>query len=185
MEVRILKDLHKTGIKGNMAAFIKNFLSHQTFTVQHGNTSSDIYKQETGVPQGSILSVTLFILKINNITESISTGIEKFLYVDDFAITYSSPNMHTLERQMQNCLNKIKKLTNKNGFQFSKTKTVCIHFYKRRTYHLNPEINIDGHTIPVVQQAKYLGMIFDKLNFKAHIEYLLQKCLKDLNLLKT
>ena len=105
----ILKDLYKTGIKGNMAIFIKNFLSHRTFIVWHRNITSDIYKQETGVPQGSILSVTLFILKINSITEFISTGIEKFLYVDDFAITYSSPNTPTLERQMQNCLNKIKK----------------------------------------------------------------------------
>ena len=75
----IVKDLHKTGIKGNMAAFIKNFLSHRNFTVRHENASSDMHKQETGVPQGSILSVTLFILKINSITESISTGIEKFL----------------------------------------------------------------------------------------------------------
>ena len=151
---RILKDLYKTGIKGNLATSIKNFLSHRTFTVQHGNTSSDIYKQETGVPQGSILSVTLFILKINCITESISTEIEKFLYVDNFAITYSSPNMPTLKRQMQNYLNKIKKWTHENGFKFSKTKTVCIHFCKRRTYHLDPEIDIDSHTITVVQQAK-------------------------------
>ena len=107
----ILKDLHKTRIKGNMAAFIKNFLSHWTFTVWHGNASSDLYKQETGVPQGSILSVIPFILKINSITESISIGIEKFLYVDDFDITYLSPNMPSLERQMQNCLNKIDKWT--------------------------------------------------------------------------
>ena len=86
---------------------------------------------------------------------------------------------------MQNCLNKIEKWTNENGFQFSKTKTVCIHFCKGRTYHLNPEININGHILPVVQQAKYLGIIFDnKLNLKAHIEYLQQNCLKDLNLLK-
>ena len=77
--------------------------------------------------------------------------------------------MPTLERQMQNCLNKIKKWTHENGFQFSKIKTVCIHICKRRTYHLNPEMNIDGHTIPVVQQAKYLGIIFDnKLNSEAH-----------------
>ena len=108
---------------------------------------------------------------------------KKFLYIDDFAITYSSANMSTLERQMQNCLNKVEKWINENGFQFSKTKTVCIPFYKRRTYHLDPEINIDGHTILVVQQAKYIGMIFNnKLNFKVHIEYLLQKCLKDLKL---
>ena len=44
---------------------------------------------------------------------------------------------------------------------------------------------IYGHTIPVVQQAKYFGIIFDnKLNSKAHIEYLLQKYLKDIKLLK-
>ena len=61
----ILKDLHKTGIKGNMATFINFFLSHRTFRVQHGNVRSDLYEQETRVPQRSILSVTLFILKIN------------------------------------------------------------------------------------------------------------------------
>ena len=168
-------------MKGNMAAFIDNFLSHRTFTVQHGNASSDLYKQETRVPQGSILSVTLFILKINCITESFSTGIEKFLYVDDFAITYSSPNMPTLERQMQNCLNKINQwkwlpiLKNKN----------CQHTLLQKT-NISPRLrNIDGHTIPVVQQSKYLGIIFiNKLNFKAHIEYLLQKCLNDLKFLK-
>ena len=77
--------------------------------------------------------------------------------------------MPTLESHMQNCLNKIKKWTNENGSQFSETKTLCIHFCKRRTYHLVPEINIDEHTIPVVQQAKCLGIIFDnKVNFKAH-----------------
>ena len=42
-----------------MATFIKNFLSHGTFTVQHENASTDQYKQETGVPQGSILATIL------------------------------------------------------------------------------------------------------------------------------
>ena len=41
-----------------MATFIKNFLSHRTFRVQHGNVRSDLYEQETVVTQGSILSVT-------------------------------------------------------------------------------------------------------------------------------
>ena len=82
--------------------------------------------------------------------------------------------MPTVERQLENCLNKIEKWTKENSFQFSKTKTVYIHFYKRRTYHFNPELNINGHTIPVVRQTKYLGIIFgNTLNFKAYIEYLL------------
>ena len=57
-----------------MATFIKNFLT-ESLQYDMDTASSDLYKQETGVPQGSILSVTLFILKNNRITESTSTGI--------------------------------------------------------------------------------------------------------------
>ena len=103
----------------NKAAFIKNFLLQRNFTVQHGNASSDIHKQDREVPQDSILSVSLFILKINCITVFINTGIEKFLYVADFAIVYSSPNIPTVEKQLENCLNKIEKWTKENSFQFS------------------------------------------------------------------
>ena len=60
-----------------------------------------------GVPQGSILSVTLFGLQINSIVKCISPEIDGSLYVDDFLICYRSKNMHTIKRQMQQCLNKI------------------------------------------------------------------------------
>ena len=45
-----MKDLHKLGLKGGLPLFIQNFLSDQTFNVQIGNTLSDIFKQEQGVP---------------------------------------------------------------------------------------------------------------------------------------
>ena len=48
--------------------FIQNFLSNRVFRVPLGSVYSDIHGQEMGVPQGSILSVTLFILKINSIS---------------------------------------------------------------------------------------------------------------------
>ena len=47
-----------------------------------------------GVPQGSILSVTLFRIKINNIVKSINPGVDCSLYVDDFVICYRSKNMN-------------------------------------------------------------------------------------------
>ena len=43
----ILKELHKIWITGDMATFVKKFLSHRTFRVQHGNVRSDLYEQET------------------------------------------------------------------------------------------------------------------------------------------
>lgn len=42
--------------------------------------------QEQDVPQGSILSVNLFSIKINNIVKNINTGKDCVLYVDDFSI---------------------------------------------------------------------------------------------------
>ena len=67
----IMKDLHKLDLKDRLPLFIQNFLSDRTFNVRIGNTLSDIFKQEQGVPQGSILSPTLFGIKINDIVKCV------------------------------------------------------------------------------------------------------------------
>ena len=46
-------------------------LTDRSFHGRVGSCLSDTFKQEMGVPQGSILSVTLFILKINGIMKSL------------------------------------------------------------------------------------------------------------------
>ena len=63
----IMNDLHEIGLKGRLPIFVQNFLSNREFKVRVGSTLSEAHNQEQGVPQGSILSVTLFSLKINNI----------------------------------------------------------------------------------------------------------------------
>ena len=55
-------------------------------------------QQEMGVPQGSVLSVTLFNIKINNIVKNINSGTNCVLYVDDFLICYRARNMNHIER---------------------------------------------------------------------------------------
>ena len=59
------------------------------------------------------------------------------------------------------------------------------HFCQQRRLHTDQVLKLYKVIIPVVPQAKFLGVIFDKkLNFKAHIDYLREKCQKSLNLLK-
>ena len=53
-----------------------------------GITLSDLKGQEEGVPQGSILSVTLFSITINNIVKVLNPGVDCSLYVDDILICY-------------------------------------------------------------------------------------------------
>ena len=86
----IMNDLHDFGIRGRLAYFISAFFNERQFRVRVGNTFLNPHEQEMGVPKGSILSVTFFSVKINNIVKSVCPGVECFLYVDNFCICYRS-----------------------------------------------------------------------------------------------
>ena len=93
--------------------------------------------------------------------------------------------MRTIERHLQQCINRIEDWATNNGFKFSKSKTQCVHFCKLRRIHHDPVLYLYGSPIPVVEHSKFLGVIFDrKLSFIPHIRYIKAKCLKALNLMK-
>ena len=181
----IMKDIHKLGLRGRLPTFIESFLADRTLQVRVGSTLSDFYDQEQGVPQGGVLSTTLFNIKINDIVKCLDNLTDCSLYVDNFCICFRSKSMRTIERHLQQNLNKIEHWANNNGFKFSKSKTQCVHFCQLRKQHEDPVLTLYGSPIPVVQEYKYLGLIFDKkLSFIPHIKYLKAKCLKSLNILK-
>ena len=132
-----------------------------------------------GVPQGSILSVTLFSVKINSIAQCLEPGVDCSLYVDDFQICYRSSNMSIMERQMQLCLNKLQQWATDNVFRFSKTKTLCMHICQKSCLHLDPQLFLDKSPIPVVEETTFLGVIFDsKLSFIPHLKYVKKNFLR-------
>ena len=162
----ILKDLFDMGLKGRLPTFISNFLSDREFKVRVNSTLSDPFEQEMGVPQGSILSVTLFSIKINSLAQVLKDNIDGSLYVDDFLICYRGKNMNNIERQLQLCLNRIEKWAMENGFKFSTAKTVGMHFCNKRKMHPDPELTLYNNPIKIVKETTFLGLIFDsKLNF--------------------
>ena len=122
-----MKDLGDLDIKGRLPQFI-DFLSKRKFRNRLDSTLSDVKNQEEGIPQGSILSVTLFNVKISNVIKELSSGIDGSLYVDGFMICFKSKYIHIIEQKRQQGLKKISRWATVNGFRFSKTKTKCVHF---------------------------------------------------------
>ena len=80
--------MHESELRGHLPVFVENFMRDREFNVRIGTTMSDNFIQEMGVPQGSIISPTLFNLKINSITKCLLQNIDPSLYVDDFLISY-------------------------------------------------------------------------------------------------
>ena len=131
---------------------------------------SDYYDQEQGVPQGGVLSTTLFNIKINDIVKCLGNLTDCSLYVDEFCICYRSKSMGTIERQLQQNLNKIDNLATSNCFKFSKSKTQCVHFCQLYKQHVDPVLHLYGSPILDVEESKFLGILFDRnLSFISHI----------------
>lgn len=80
---RAINQLAEWGLSGNILHFLKNFLSGRTFEVIIGNHLSSTRKEETGVPQGSVIAVTLFLVAMNGIFIRLPAGIFILVYADD------------------------------------------------------------------------------------------------------
>ena len=60
--------------------------------------------------------------------------------------------MRTIERHLQQNLNKIEHWATNNGLKFSKSKTQCVHFCQLRKQNDDPVLTLYGTPIPVVQE---------------------------------
>ena len=179
-----VKDFKNLGLEGGMPIFIQNFLQDRRFRVRMGEVLYEVKQQDMGLLQGSVLYVTLFCIKNNNIVININSGTNCALYVDDFLICYRERNTNYKERQLQICLYKLHKWITDNGLKFSKEKTKCVYFCNQWKLHLDPVVKAAPTEIPIVEHYKYLGIIFDrKPSFNPHIKYLRTKCYKTIQLL--
>ena len=82
-------------IRGNTLNWFMNYLSNRYRFVYINNTSSSFLRIECGVPQGSILGPTLFLLCINNLPR-VSTKLNFLLYADDTNILYENSDTKTM-----------------------------------------------------------------------------------------
>ncbi|KAG8176634.1 hypothetical protein JTE90_028616 [Oedothorax gibbosus] len=148
MEVRNSERPLPSWFSWQFTSLHQNLLKTRVFQVRVGSTLSRDFYQREGVPQGSVLSVMLFILKINGIVEQLPPAVKGTLFVDDFQISCASTNMSTVERQLQIAIRKITGWTNNNGFVISNQKTICMHFCRKRELHPDPEIILNGVALP-------------------------------------
>ena len=181
----ILSSLSAIDLIGNLPKYIQNFLSNRLMKIKVSNTLSDPFPQHEGVPQGSVLSCTLFAIAINNLPSQMPPYIETSLYVDDFAIFTSSHNLRSAERRTQLAINTANAWATSHGFIFSTQKTVCMHFHRKRGIFPPLDLYLKQNQIPAVTETRFLGLTLDsKLSWIPHLKALRMKTSKQLDILK-
>ena len=119
------------------------------------------------------------------ITSVIPPEIMHTLFVDDLSISFAASRMAVAERKIQLTVDKILLWAEKQGFKFSITKPVVLHFCRIRRMHPDPDIFLNGQRISCVDKTRFLGLIFDRrLSWMPYLKDLKNRCIKALEIFK-
>ena len=157
-----------------LSAWISNYLDDRNQSVVINGCSSHSLPISAGVPQGSVLGPTLFLMFINDITSTCRNPL--YLFADDntlFRVIRSDETLESATTELQNDLNSLAQWTDDWNARFNPTKCeVLLITRKHFTEPLKP-LKIYDQQIPVVNSLRLLGMrINSTLCFDEHIQNL-------------
>ena len=95
----LLHNLRSYGIPGQLFGLISSFLSNRQLRVVLGGKSSQEYPVNAGVPQGSILDPTLFLLHNNDLPDDVICNIA--IYADDATLYSKRDQVFDLRQQLE------------------------------------------------------------------------------------
>ena len=149
------------GVKGLEYEWFSDYLSDRSQVVYHNKALSNKNTVTIGVPQGSVLGPTLFMLFINDISQNSGTGICN-LYADDVIVYCHGSTVHEVNVNLQDCVSQLTAWYNNNklSINIGKSETMLVSS-GRRIISDYLDITINGENLKSVQCANYLGMKLD------------------------
>ena len=150
---RLLQKIKALGIDGEIYAWIKNWLLGRLQRVVLNGVNSRWIPVTSGVPQGSVLGPLLFLIYINDIDESISSGILKF--ADDTKL-YATVATKKEVAQLKEDLIHICNWSQEWLMLFNNDKCKVMHMGVRNT---SVEYYMNGIKLEDIEEEQDLGII--------------------------
>lgn len=179
----LAEKLYSYNIPQNMLNWITSYLDQRLMYVQYANSVSDDFLVESGVPQGSHLGPTLFLLFINDIIEVAGQNVFISLFADDVKIAKTIRN--TADRiVLQEAIDRLKIWCELNELDLNLNKCSVLSLSRRNVIAYN-NYHYGAHIFENVKEQKDLGVIMDsKLSFTTHINGICSKANSALGFLK-
>ena len=181
----LYKKLDEASLPPRMLEVLKQYLVNRTVRAKLGDVLSAPRTLTRGVPQGGVLSPTLFNIVMANLPCQVNNDINMSIFADDIAIWSCSRTnaIRSLEHKMSNAVKVIDKYLVECGLSISLNKTVRMTIGQKRIHDV--EVILRDNIIHSVKQYKFLGVIIDKaLNWGPQIDDIVNRSKKVTNALK-
>jgi hypothetical protein len=158
----LLHKLSKLEFSTNLINLLGSFLSQRKFRVSVGGQMSTPRVMQAGMPQGSVLSPTLFNICINDAPQT--RGVHLALFADVTCLYATDRKEGFIVIKLQRGLSSMEAWCERWNIKINEDKTRGIYFSRSRG---PPEshLTLNGRNIPFVNSVKYLGVIFDKKSY--------------------
>lgn len=171
---KLLHKLKALSFHPMILTWVSEFLSGRTFQVRVGDVFSQVREVTSGVPQGGVLSPTLFSIytyEVPFLTKGLN-AISK-VYADDTKLYQSFD--HGDNMVLQEALKRVIEWSHTWQLPLAAEKTQVLHIGKENPQH---DYVVDGNVLESVEVIRDLGFYITKdLTFGKHISIIVQKAI--------
>ena len=172
------------GVTGSLLDLIRNYLSgRQQFTVLNG-VKSELLPVSMGIPQGSVLGPTLFVLFTNDLPSSVPTG-SVYMYADDTTVFCIGETDDLAIAKLNKALREFYNWCLNNRLTPHPSKRAVILFTKGTPMGPIAPVYLGNLVLSLVTKTRLLGLTVDqKLTWVANVLEIKRTFAKKLDLLK-
>lgn len=194
----LLRKLEHIGVRGLVQDIFKSYLSNRRQRVKIDTYLSLCQTLTCGLPQGSVLGPTLFLVYINDLCSLAITNCKILAYADDTALLVQSTTWTEARTHAEFAMKTVMEWLTKNLLTLNLDKTVFTTFSLNASTMPQQPLSIFAHqcnpkditcSCPILAHSnnvKYLGVHIDcLLTWKFHIEALVVRLRKLIYIYKT
>ena len=181
---RLLEKMKSHGFGGQIIDWVKNFLTDRKQRVCVNGKFSEWESVTSGIPQGSVLGPTLFVIYVNDMPDKLKSVCK--LFAGDCKI-YSGITSQSDQQKIQEDLDSLCDWSRDWLLEFSVPKCKAMSLGKVKHPFKYSMRDKDGNIqdLPSVEEEKDLGITFQSnLKFDRHINLTVNKANKILGLIK-
>ena len=178
----LLFKLREHGFGDSLLTWFNSYLRNRKQKVVIQSAESNYLPLSAGVPQGSVLGPLLFLIYVNDITDSLLSLTR--LYADDSSLYYSATSLKDIEGIINQDLKSVSSWAKQWLVDFNPNKTEAVIFSNKKDFDV-PRLLFGNTLIKVVDHHKHLGLTLSSTGqWSNHINDILESASKILQIMR-
>lgn len=173
----LLNILRQINFSKDVLEFFKSYFKSRIQVTINGDSMSGRCVSSIGIPQGTSLSPTLFLIYINSLLVTCQT--ESICFADDVTLLYKlrRDSFDSDVKQINQKLGLVERWYREHRLCVNANKTKMIVFHPRqRVLTREPLITFGGQHLSSTSEHRCLGVTWDStLSFRGHIETIIEQ----------